>query len=373
MGLYFNPGNASFQKAMRSEIYVDKTGLLEILNSRLCSEDNCVALSHARRFGKSQAAGMIDAYYSLGSDSKELFAGFEIATKPDFEEHLNKYNVIHVDISSFEDYYKDDLVEQLERSLRKELQKEYPDIDYGAYFANVLNQIRNASGAPFVIIIDEWDCLIRNQAENTALVHDYLQFLHSLFKSEEAKNFLALAYITGILPIKKINNESALNNFREYTMLDAKQLTPYFGFTESEVKKLCERFEMDFESVKKWYDGYLIDGQHMYNPNSVYRAMTDHSLESYWKNTSHFGTINNYITLNFDGLKDDVLKMLTGGRVSVCVDVFRDGFSQINSKDDALTALIHLGYLSYDEERKEAFIPNYEVSTVFRSSLVAEN
>lgn len=370
MGTYFNPTNESFKQAIRSRIYIDKTGLLEELNQLLCSEEKCVAVSHARRFGKSQAAGMIDAYYSVGSDSKEIFSKYEIAGAPDFEEHLNQYNLIHLDISSFADFYKENLVENIWRLLYRELKEQYEDIlEESNPIGAVLMQVYEKSKRPFVIIIDEWDYVVRNHADRPDLVHKYLQFLHSIFKSEEAKKFLALAYITGILPIKKMKDESALNNFREYTMINSKNLTRYFGFTEAEVKALCDKYEMNFDSVKEWYNGYLINGLHMYNPNSVYQAMVDQNLDSYWKNTSAFDTINNYITLNFEGLKDDVLKMLTGEKVFVNVNTFRNDLSLIDSKDAALTALIHLGYLGYDANRKKAYIPNYEVGLAYQAAL----
>ena len=367
MGIYFNPDNGSFKSDVRSQIYVDKNWLLEELNQLLGTSDRFISLSHARRFGKSQAAGMIDAYYSLGSDSRELFSRFKIAQAPDFEKHLNQYHVIHIDVSSAADFHKEDLVEYLIGFLFDEFRKEYPEIDYKKTISAVLLQISEASGRRFVIILDEWDCVVRNQSDRQDLVHKYLQFLHSLFKGEEAKNYLALAYITGILPIKKIQDESALNNFREFTMLGSKKLTPYFGFTVDEVKNLCEQYDMDFDSVKTWYNGYLIDGIHMYNPNSVYRAMVDHSLESYWKNTSSFETINDLITLDMDGLKDDVLTMLQGGEVEVDTSTFKNDMSEINSRDDALTALIHLGYLAYDSDLGVASMPNYEVKTAYKS------
>ena len=373
MGIYFNPGNGSFAKDTRSEIYVDKTGLLEILNVRVGTSDNCVALSHARRFGKSQAAGMIDAYYSKGCCSKELFSKFEISTKPDFEEHLNKYNVIHLDISSFADSFVDNIVEKIVEFLYEEFRKKYKSIDYSKPINTVLLQLSQKSKSLFVIVIDEWDCLIRNHCDKPKLIHEYLQFLHMLFKSEESKRFLGLGYITGILPIKKINDESALNNFQEYTMLDSKQFTRYFGFTEEEVKILCKDYGMNFESVREWYDGYFISGQHMYNPNSVSRAVKEHSFDSFWKNTSHFGTINNYISLNFEGLKDDVLRILNGEEVPVDVSLFKNDLSEINSKDDALTALIHLGYLAYNYTRQTVYMPNYEVSTAFKAALSTGN
>lgn len=369
MGTYFNPDNESFRQAVRSRIYVDKTGLLEELNQMLGSEEKCIALSHARRFGKSQAAGMIDAYYSLGSDSRELFSKFEISKKEDFADHLNKYNVIHIDVSSVADFHKEDLVETIIRDICDDFVEEFADVDCSKDINKIVMQIYKKTCTKFIIIIDEWDYVVRNHADRPDLVHKYLQFLHSLFKSEESKTFLALAYITGILPIKKIRDESALNNFKEYTMLDSDIFTPYFGFTEDEVKELCMQYGMDFESVKEWYNGYLIDGMHMYNPNSVYEAMVRHKLNSYWKNTSAFDTINVYITLNYDGLKEDILNMLSGGKVPVNVDTFSNDLSIINSKDEALTALIHLGYLGYDANRKTAYIPNFEVGQAYQAAL----
>jgi len=370
MGTYFNPDNQSFRQALNSEVYVDKTGLLKILNKMLFTESKCIALSHARRFGKSQAAGMIDAYYSLGSDSKELFSPFEIAKDKDFEKHLNKYNVIHLDISSIADFHKKDLVATIKKRLYDEFKEVYKkSINYEEDVHWNLNEIYKKSGKPFVIIIDEWDCVVRNFSDDQDLVHEYLQFLHSLFKSEESKSFLALAYITGILPIKKIRNESALNNFVEYTMIHSGKLTPYFGFTEDEVKTLCQKYDMDFNSVKGWYDGYLIDGQHIYNPNSVVFAMSEQKLRSYWKNTSSFETINDLIGLNFDGLKEDVLDILKGEKITVNVNGFQNDLSIIKTEDDALTALIHLGYLGYDEEREKAYMPNYEVSLAYQAAL----
>ena len=232
----------------------------------------------------------------------------------------------------------------------------------------MLMSIYQKTSIPFVIIIDEWDCVIRN-SEDKEIVHRYLQFLHSLFKSEESKSFLALAYITGILPIKKIKDESALNNFDEYTMLKSKPITEYYGFTEEEVRELCAKYDMDFDTTKAWYNGYLIDGKHMYNPNSVAMAMNNNDFDSYWKNTSSFASINTFITLNYEGLKDDILTMLAGGKVRVNTNSFQNDFSTVASKDDALTALIHLGYLGYDADRKRAYIPNYEVATAFEAAL----
>ena len=369
MGIYFNPNNESFTKDRNYKIYIDKTGLLEYLNESIGTPKNCIALSHARRFGKSHAAGMIDAYYSRGCDSSKLFDGTKISESADYKKYMNKYNVIHIDVSSFWDFYKDNIVEKMIEYVVDDIKEVFDDeIDYNKMLNLILMNVYKKSNIPFVIIIDEWDCVIRN-SEDRDLVHKYLQFLHSLFKSEESKAFLALAYITGILPIKKIKDESALNNFDEYTMLKSKPITKYYGFTENEVRILCEEYDMDFETTKAWYNGYLIDGIHMYNPNSVAMAIRKTEFDSYWKNTSSFASINTFITMNYTGLKDDIMTMLSGGKVRVNTNTFQNDFSTVASKDDALTALLHLGYLGYDAERKSAYIPNYEVATAFEAAL----
>ena len=369
MGIYFNPNNESYTRARNSQIFIDKTGLIRYLNKRLLTENNCIALSHARRFGKSHAAGMIDAYYSRGCDSSNLFDDTRIAESADYRKYRNQYNVIHIDVSSFWDFNKDNIVEKIIEYIYKDLKKDFGDeLNYRDTLSYALMSIYQKTNIPFVIIIDEWDCVIRN-SNDKELVHRYLQFLHSLFKSEESKSFLALAYITGILPIKKIQDESALNNFEEYTMIDSYPITEYFGFTEEEVRDLCKEYDMDFETTKAWYNGYLIDGKNMYNPNSVARAMDRHRFDSYWKNTSSFASINTFITLNYAWLKDDIMTMLAGGKVRVNTNTFQNDLSEIHSKDDALTALIHLGYLGYDADRKSAYIPNYEVATAFEAAL----
>lgn len=369
MGIYFNPDNDSFRQAKNSLVYVDKSGLLEMLNKKISTEDKCIALSHARRFGKSHAAGMIDAYYSLGSDSTGLFENTKISQNCDYKKFMNKFNVIHLDVSTFWDSYKDNIIEKIVEYVYRDFEQIFGnELNYQDNFSYMLMRIYQKTNIPFVIIIDEWDCIIRN-GNDEELVHRYLQFLHSLFKSEESKSFLALAYITGILPIKKVKDESALNNFREYTMLDSYPITEFYGFTEEEVKRLCRQYTMDYETVKAWYNGYLIDGMHMYNPNSVAIAMDRHRFDSYWKNTSSFETINTFITMNYEGLKDDIMTMLSGGKVYVNTNTFQNDLSVVSSKDEALTALVHLGYLGYDRDEESAYIPNYEVKMAYQAAL----
>ncbi len=369
MGTYFNPDNMRFTDDVNSDIYVDKTGLIAEMNRKINKTNRCVVVSHARRFGKTQAANMLEAYYSSGCDSKDLFSKFKAADSVDFEKHLNKYNVIHLDIASITSSVDEKVVDGIRQRLVCDFKKVYPDVDYSSSLELILLDIFKKSERRFVVIIDEWDSVIRNYADKTEAVHEYMQLLHVLFKSMESAQFLALGYMTGILPIKKIKDESALNNFTEYTMLDSGELAPYYGFTEAEVRELCDKFDMSFDAVKNWYNGYLLNGMHMYNPNSVCQAINRHKLNSYWKNTSSFESINNYITLNFDGLRDRVIQVLSGEPVYVNIRTFGNDLSQISSRDEALTALIHLGYLAYDEQESTAYLPNYEVRDAYNAAL----
>lgn len=316
MGMFINPDNSAFQRALNSKIYVDKTGLLEELNAFIDTEQCCVCNSRPRRFGKSITANMLTAYYSCGCDSKELFAGKKISETEQYEEHLNKYNVIHLDVQWF---YMDcgcaeNVVSHITRSVLNELKEEFPDVDFSesASLGGMLARITLATGSKFIIIIDEWDVLIRDEAANAAVQKEYINFLRGLFKGTEPTRFLHLAYLTGILPIKKVKTQSALNNFEEYTMLTPANFAPYIGFTEDEVIALCEQYTMDF-----------------------------------------------------DGLRTAIIQMLSGAAVEVDINTFQNDMISFQNKDDVITLLIHLGYLAYDQKYRKAFIPNEEIRQEF--------
>lgn len=375
MGKYINPNNESFKDTINSEIYIDKSGLIGQLNKVIGTEQKFVCVSRARRFGKSVTAGMLKAYYSKGCNSEGLFAGLEIEKDSSYRKHLNQYDVIHVDMASVwlnAEKKAEWFIKTLNKMLFTELETEYANVDLSecTTLAMALAQINNESGIRFIIIIDEWDTIFREEKRNEQLQDEYISVLRGLFKSEEAKQFVALAYITGILPIKKYGIESALNNFREYTMIDPVNFAKYYGFTSSEVKSLCEKYDMNYETMKYWYDGYSFQGEpHIYNPNSVVNAMLDRRYKSYWTNTETFTSLRDYISLNFEGLRDDIIRMFSGERCRVMVGAFSNDLVSYKSKDDVLTALIHLGYLAYDFEMKEAYIPNAEVQEAFEYAI----
>ena len=375
MGIYVNPGNASFQNDVNSQIYVDKTGIIELLNQMVNTAQKFVCVSRARRFGKSVTAGMIEAYYSKGCSSKELFQGYEIATKKSFLTYLNQYDTIHIDMGEvWSDCGKkeDRFISFLTETILTELKEEYATVEISECetIAMALAKINNQLGVTFVIVMDEWDTVFREAKQNKKLQNDYVSLLRALFKSESAKRFVALAYITGILPIKKYGVESALNNFDEYTMLSPKIFARYFGFTGEEVQALCQQYDMDFDKMKEWYDGYSFkNAPHIYNPNSVVKAIRFDSFESYWSSTEAFSSLTGYISLNFEGLRDDIIRMFSGARCRVKVGNFENDFVSYKSKDDVMTALIHLGYLAYDLENRQAYIPNKEVQEAFEYAI----
>lgn len=370
MGIYVNPGNESFQVALRSKIYVDKTGLLEYTNGVIGTEQRCMCVSRARRFGKSMAAGMLVAYYDKSCDSKELFSGLKIAQLPGYEQHLNKYDVINLDIAYFRVQMDTpiDTVMYMQECVIKELRESYPgmidETEHSLPFA--LSSLNKKTGAEFIIVIDEWDVLFREDRYDMKAQEAYINLLRELFTGEPAEKSVKLAYITGILPIKRYNSAPALNNFGEFTMTSPKQLAEYIGFTEDEVRKLCEEYHMDFAEAQKWYDGYSFrDVKHLYNSYSVVNAMLDGEYDNYWASTVAYGSLKEYMSMDFEGLTGAVVQMLAGGRCKVDTDTFENDMTSFKNADDVLTLLIHLGYLAYDSEKKEAYIPNEEVRGVF--------
>ena len=364
MGTYINIGNTGFQRARNSE-YVDKSGLIAVVNSTLFTERQFSCVTRCRRFGKSMAAKMLYAYYDKSCDSRSLFYDLEIAHDLSFEKHLNKYAAIYLDMTNFISQYKsDDIVDKIDAALLEDISKAYPDVTVvqGDKLMDYLLRVSIAKEEHFVFIIDEWDAICREFVSGTKAMDAYVSWLRRMFKSQDAMRVFACAYMTGILPVKKYKTESALNNFIEYSMVTPRKMASYFGFTKKEVMTLAEKHGTDFDELEKWYDGYQIGDQpSMFNPNSVIQAIDSDWCESYWGKTGAYDAVAHYIRMDFDGLKDDVIQMLSGGRVKVNTTKFQNDMSVIESKDDVLTVLIHLGYLSYDRRTLECYIPNREV------------
>ena len=333
MGTYINIGNAGFQRIRRSE-YIDKSGLIAVVNSTLFTEQSLSCVTRCRRFGKSMAAKMLCAYYDHSCDSRSLFADLAIANDPSFEEHLNKYAVIYLDMTAFVSrFHDDDIVGKIDDTLKSDVLDAYPSVS----------------------VKDDDDlmaCLIR------------------IMEATGEQFLFAGVYMTGILPIKKYKTESALNNFIEYSMIDPGKMARFFGFTKEEVRVLASQHSSDFDELEKWYDGYQIgDELSMFNPNSVIQAVNKNKCRSYWASTGAFEAVAHYIQMNYEGLKDDIIKMLGGGRCKVKTSKFSNDMHRVDNRDDVLTVLIHLGYLSYDWDKEECYIPNKEVGDEMTSAV----
>lgn len=365
MAMFVNPDNSAFQVALNSEIYVDKTGMLEYTNKVMNTLQGYICNSRPRRFGKSVTANMLAAYYSKGCDSREMFSTLKISESIGFKKNINKYDVIHLDIQWCIEPAggSENVVSYITEKTICELREYYPNelSEKIKSLPEALSVINSMNGTKFIIIIDEWDIIIRDEANNKKVQEEYINFLRAMFKGVEPTKYIGIAYLTGILPIKKLKTQLALNNFKQYTMLTPGPLAEYIGFTEEEVKKLCDRYGQDFYKVKRWYDGYKLGRYHIYNPNAVVSLMIEGEFRSYWSETGSYRIIVPLINMDFDGLKSAVIEMLAGGSVEIDVTSFQNDTVNFEDKDDILTYLIHLGYLAYNQKREMAFVPNEEI------------
>ena len=376
MGIYLNPGTGEFQESLNSKIYIDKTGLIEKTNEVLKTQQKFICVSRPRRFGKSMAADMLAAYYEQEEDSFELFKSLQICHSPSFKKHLNQYDVIKVNMQDFLSSTQNvnEMLNLLKSRLIRDLKRKYPDYVEDTNLIFAMQDIYACTRRPFVILIDEWDCLFREYKEDKDSQKKYLDFLRAWLKD---KSYTALVYMTGILPIKKYGTHSALNMFTEYSMTVPGDLAEFFGFTESEVHSLCTQYEMNFEEAKLWYDGYELisynkNGTHfysMYSPKSVVESMLHHKFAPYWNQTETYEALKLYIQMNIDGLKDAVIKMLAGDSIPINIGTFSNDMTTFSSKDDVLTLLVHLGYLTYNSKTECVSIPNREVAREYINAI----
>ena len=376
MGIYLNPGTIEFQESINSEIYVDKTMLIERTNAALRTKQKYMCISRPRRFGKSMAADMLAAYYGKDYDSAALFDGLEISHCETFSTHLNKYNVFKINMQEFLSMTQnvDKMLKVLQKRLIKELKYNYPEYVDCDNLVFAMQDIFSYTGQSFIVLIDEWDCLFREYKQDEEAQRKYLDFLRVWLKD---KGYIALAYMTGILPIKKYGTHSALNMFMEYSMTDPGNMAEYFGFTEKEVENLCIEYGMNIEETKAWYNGYGLYSHNkqedilysIYNPKSVVEAMLRHRFGNYWNQTETYEALKIYIQMNMDGLKDAIIEMLADNSVRINIGTFHNDMTTFATRDDILTLLVHLGYLTYDVEKESVRIPNKEVAQEYINAI----
>lgn len=377
MSFYLNKNNDLFEMDLNSRIFIDKSLLIKETNFVLKTQDRFMCVTRPRRFGKTMALSMLNAYYSKGCDSKELFNNLNISKDESYLKHLNKHNVIWIDMAELYTGLNDKniFVKKLKEFLYFDLKEKFNtvnldfDLSDGTFLNNALKTVYSKLNERFIFLIDEWDVIYREQEHNYKLCEEYTEFLRNLFKSSNVSSCIDLVYMTGILPIRRYSTQSTLNMFTEYNMVDADVLSTYFGFTEDEVKKLCDKYNRDFNEIKKWYDGYKLNNEELYNPKSVVTAIIRNRCSDYWTKTSSIKAITAYMNYDKGELKDTITKMIVGEKVKVNVSRFDNDLTNVNSRDAALTVLIHLGYLAYDEIEKACYIPNYEIRLEFENAL----
>ena len=283
-----------------------------------------------------------------------------------FETHLNKYPTIYIDVTDFTSTYHDnkDIIKILSRTIKKDIREAYPDITISPRtdLMGTLVKVYEHTGEQFILIIDEWDALCRELAKKPQIMEEYVRLLRSLFKSGNTDRVFAAVYMTGILPIKQYGTQSALNNFQPYSMINPDPIGGYYGFTKDEVMALCEKYDMPYQQMEKWYDGYNMGTvSHVFNPTSVMLAIRKRTFDNYWSQTSSFEAIRNYINMDFDGVKQTIENLLIGGEESVPVLNYGNDQNEINSRDELFALLTHYGYFAYDNKTQKVHIPNQEV------------
>ena len=400
MGTYLNPGRHGFETAVNSEIFVDKTEMIGYLNSLVNTKQRYVSVSRPRRFGKTMAADMICAYYGRGAGARALFEGTRLSGSASartargelaWDAYLGGFDVVRLVMTRFLKRGKPvgEALERMQRLVVRDIKRAYPEEDYfdEGDLLQTIEDVYSGNGRQLVLVIDEWDAVFRERQNDKKGQTEYLDFLRDLMKDND---HIALAYMTGILPIKKYGQHSALNMFTEYSMMFPRQLARYTGFTEDEVRELCEEYGRDFESVRAWYDGYEVsdvvpaDPGHrglretgsapaaarysLYSPLSVVEAITTGVIRDYWNQTETYEALADYIRRDFDGLKRAVALLMDGGRLRVDASTYQNDMTTFNGRDDVLSLLVHLGYLGYDAGTGEVFVPNREVLDEFRTS-----
>ena len=371
MANYLNTNESviNFNKLLREKYYIDKSNIINKLNEKIDTTSGYICVTRPRRFGKTSIVDMLGAYYGK-IDTSKIFSKLLISTSSSYEENLNKYNVVRISfnqLAGIETTYKE-YMNRLVELLSEELYLAYPKLrDVKAY---TLSDKLKVTGDRFIFLIDEWDYIFSNNLfeENQ---DGFLEFLRDLLKD---KPYVLLVYMTGVLPIKKYSSGSALNMFDEFTFLKDRIFEESFGFTESEVQKLCGfGDDISFNEISEWYNGYLTArGIRIYNPRSVVKALQNNYCESYWTNTGAMDEVGQYLKYNTLEVRDDVLKMISGEGIDIDIEEeFRAGQERPKTREEIYSAMIVLGFLAYDDGYLK--IPNKELMLEFEKAIKDES
>lgn len=355
-----------FSILAHDRFFVDKSRMIELINTRIHTSNRYLCITKPRRFGKTSILNMLGAYYGKVRSAKALFDPLKISSSDTYLDHLNKYNIIHLCLNDLPDDGStyDDYISMVKESIVNDIKEAYPEVNTKKY--HKISDMLTDTQDQFIFLIDEWDYLFSHElfCEHHA---DFLEFLRNLLKD---RPYAAFVYMTGVLPVKKYSTGSALNMFREYTMLKDPFFEEYFGFTEKEVAELCEKQSaLTIDEISEWYDGYQgKNGMRLYNPRSVVCALEDETCQSYWTRTGKMDEVLFFLKYNIYDVRDDIVRMVNG--MSVIIDIKKEysaGQEKPANKRDIYAAMIIYGMLSYCDG--ELRIPNKELMIEFESAL----
>ncbi|MCD7842694.1 MAG: ATP-binding protein [Lachnospiraceae bacterium] len=404
MGYYLNSAQvfSLYESETKKPYFVDKTAMLKELIPLVEEGNNHLCITRPRRFGKSVMAAMVGAFFSRGIDSSSIFDSLKIAQASedgsteestvesavestvdftanerfDYREHMNQYNVIYINFIKPANISKsyDEFINSIEAFLIRDLRKSFPDTDYweGLSLVDFLGLIYADTQEKFILIFDEWDCIFHKSYTSN---EDRKSFINWLAAMTKDTGYVALSYMTGVLPIAKYSSGSTINNFQEYTMATDDLFSEYFGFTETEVDELYARYqkrtancEISREDLKAWYDGYHTpSSERMYNPRSVVEALTRNRIRSYWTATGTYGEISTYIMNDRADVKKDVALMVAGEAVPARVEEFAATSMNLTTRNEILSAMVVYGFLNYEDGR--VHIPNRELMDEFAKTI----
>ena len=355
-----------YKELLNSEYFVDKSAIIEKISKRIRTNTKYVCITKPRRFGKTSILNMLGAYYCKSYDTRALFDNMEVSKTETYTTHLNKYNVINLclneiplDRSRYTDY-----LAQFNNAIINDIKEAYPALRDKEF--EKASDALTATDDEFIFIIDEWDYIF-SQELYPEHYGDFLEFLRNLLKD---KPYAALTYMTGVLPIKKYSTGSALNMFKEYTMLKDPFFDKYFGFTEEEVEMLCQtQTALSMDEIRDWYNGYQTrDGARLYNPRSVICALEDETCQSYWTRTGRMDEVLFFLKYNIGEVRDDVIKMINDTPIRIDIDEeYAAGQENPKNRVEIYSAMIIYGLLSYYDGILR--VPNKELMFEFQKAL----
>ncbi len=381
MGMFLNSqiSYKAYKAAIKDPYFVDKSELIGELIPLLGRRNRYVCITRPRRFGKTVMANMIGAFFEKTQD-KNLFDGLAVSRNKMYTQYLNKYDVVYIDFSrgpelctSYQAY-----ITRIIDGLKKDFRDEFPEVeaDNAKAIWDILQEINEKTNKTFIFVMDEWDAVFHMHFVKEEDRKEYLLFLKYLLKDQP---YVEFAYMTGVLPITKYSSGSELNMFTEYNMVEAEKFGSYFGFCDEEVDRLYQIYQeltetprFSREDLRLWYDGYYTAvGKRLYNPRSIVLALTDNQLRNYWTSSGPYDEIFYYIRNNVEAVRDDLVLMAAGERVTADIGQYAANSMEIGSREQIYSAMVVYGLLTYADGK--VFIPNKELMTQFNEMLLSKD